>query len=90
MSSFIDDMREALSRFPCDMTIGAFLDLLPAPAKARCRHCRQPIESYGGSYWRHGDPDHSRGCRTASYRTGQGWDDSIPERTYAAPERQPA
>jgi hypothetical protein len=55
---------------------------------ATCRHCHRPISRVGGGSWKHEDPERCRGCRAASFREGEGWDDSLSRTWVAAPAKR--
>ena len=51
-----------------------------------CKYCDQPIYRRPDGKWNHDDPDHSRGCRAASFRPDEGWDDSLQRSWVATPQ----
>ena len=65
------------------------------PQRATCKKCDQPIMRMPGAKWLHDDPDRSRGCRAASYRSGVAlydegrshWDDRLARSWNATPKR---
>lgn len=61
---------------------------LPPMDSGTCRRCHQPIIfSLVLSRWFHANPDFNRGCRAASFRPGEGWNDELPRSWQAAPLR---
>lgn len=54
--------------------------------KGTCRRCGTPIVfSNILEQWHHANPDFNRGCRAASFRPGEGWNDDLPRSWVAAP-----
>lgn len=53
--------------------------------RALCRGCGKDIYQHEDGRWHHDDPSGSRGCYAATWREGEGWDESVNRKSYARP-----
>lgn len=70
----LDEFRDAIN------------EVLDGAEEGTCRHCGGRILSLDSDQsWIHAWGSGDRGCRAASFVSGEGWNDSLDRKWYAAP-----